>query len=266
MQKAEESARLQAKTPEQRFKQTLQAEFGFAPKMAGLLLKEAQEHLLGNSDHIRPGQMPVILVARDARHGQALRETSTTEIVWTVDAGAADREVLAKQGVVGLRRHRIKRLLDEALEQGAMATQEDLAQALQVTTRTIKRDFATLHASGEWLPSRGYLKGIGRGQTHKAQIVGRWLQGETYDQLERHTHHTSSSIRRYVQTFVRVLQLRQEEFDASQIATLAQIGQSLVQEYLTIWQENETLATRERLADQLQRMQKRGQTKKKVTL
>jgi len=261
--KAEENARLKAKTPEQRFKQILQGEFAFSPKMAALVLQEAQEHLLGKPEHIRPGQMRVILAAREARHGQTLRETPTQEVVWTVDAGEDDRNVLAKHGSVVLRRQRLLRLLDEALEQGAVATQEDLAQVLQVTTRTIKRDFAHLHAEGAWLPSRGYLKGIGRGQSHKAQIVSRWLHGESYDQLERHTHHTSGSIRRYVQTFLRVLQLHRQGFESAQIATLVQIGQPLVQEYLTLWQENDTPATRERLADQLQRLKRPAQAEKR---
>lgn len=264
--RAKEMGRLGAKTPEQRFRHTLQAEYAFSPKMAELLLEEAEQHLLGKPGYIRPGQMRVILAARGARHGQALRETMTREVVWTVDAGEEDREVLAKEGAVVLRRVRLQRLLDEALEQDAMATQEDLAQVLQVTTRTIKRDFATLHAEGEWLPSRGYLKGIGRGQSHKAQIVSRWLNGESYDQLERHTHHTGTSIRRYVQTFIRVHHLHQQGFESAQIATLVQIGHPLVEEYLALWQENDTPTTRERLADQLQRLQRQEQPEKKVVL
>ena len=261
---SEEKARLQAKTPEQRFQQMLQNEFGFSRKMAALLLQEAQNHLLGKPGHIRPGQMRVMLTSRAAHHGQAIAETTMKEVLWTVDAGASDQQVLAEKGVQGLRRQRIQRLLKEALEQGAVATQEDLARVLQVTSRTIKRDFAALHIAGEWLPSRGYLQGIGRGQTHKAQIVGRWLRGETYDQLERHTHHSGSSIRRYVQTFVRVMQLHRQGFEASEIAHLVQIGLPLVQDYLQLWQENETPATRERLDEQLQRVQKQPQAQKKV--
>ena len=263
--KPEEVERLQAKTPQQRFKQTLESEFAFSAKMAELLLQEAENHLLGQPGHLRPGQMRVILTAQRARHGQALAATALTEVLWTVDAGAADRAILVEQGPIGLRRHRLQRLLAEALEQDAVATQEDLALVLQVTRRTIKRDFAALHAAGVWLPSRGYLQGIGRGQTHKAQIVRRWLQGETYDQLAQHTHHSGSSIRRYVQTFTRVLHLQQQGFEPAQIATLVQLSVPLVQEYLQLWQANETPATRERLAEQLQRMQSGGSGQKKRT-
>ena len=79
---------------------------------------------------------------------------------------------MQQHGSPTLRRVRIQRLLDEALAQGAVATQEDLAQALHVSLRTIKRDCAA-QAQEVYLPTRGNLHGIGRGQTHKAQI-GRW--------------------------------------------------------------------------------------------
>ena len=251
----DERARLQAKTPEARFKYTLQTAFAFSAKMASLVLEEAQAHLLGSPQHIQPGQIRAILATRQAFHGQALAATPTTEVLWTVDGGAEDQQVGQEHGLVGLRQHRLQRLLEEALEQGGVATQEDLARVLHVTPRTIKRDFAALRAAGRWLPSRGYLQGIGRGQTHKAQIIGRWLQGETYDQLARHTHHSLSAIRRYVQTFSRVLQLHQDGFEPGQIAHLVQIGVALVQEYLTLWQTHETPATRARLEEHLGRVQ-----------
>ncbi|MBN1311106.1 MAG: hypothetical protein JXB30_06770 [Anaerolineae bacterium] len=41
--KEEEKARMQAKTPEGRFKYTLKEELALSPKMAGLVLEEAQE-------------------------------------------------------------------------------------------------------------------------------------------------------------------------------------------------------------------------------
>jgi hypothetical protein len=179
--------RLQAKTPEQRYLSVLEQDYDQPPRVAQALLEEAQMYLLGSDLALRPGQTRVILVRVDAGHGQALSQTATQEVTWTVDAGQEDRQVLQQYGPVMLRRVRIQRLLDEALEQGAAATQEDLAQALHVSVRTIKRDCADLQAQGIYLPTRGKLRGIGRGQTHKAQIVGRWLEGETYDQIALHT-------------------------------------------------------------------------------
>ena len=250
----QQSARLQAKTPEQRFLRVLEDEFHQPPRVAQALLAEAQACLLGSTQSLRPGQMRVILTRRGAGPGRALRATATTEVVWTVDAGREDREVLQAHGQHALRRVRLQRLLTEAVEQGAAATQEDVAQALQVSVRTIKRDCAHLQAQGLAVPTRGQLQGIGRGQTHKAHIVGRWLQGETYDQIVLHTHHCLASIQRYIRAFVQIVALSQQGFTAEQVGRLLDLSQPLVADYLAIYRQHDSPACRERLAAQLQRV------------
>jgi biotin operon repressor len=250
---AQESARLQVKTAEHRFLRVLEQEYHCAPRVAQALLEEAQASLLGAETKIGPGQQRAILAQRRAKPGRSLRDTRTVEVLWTVDAGEADRRVLREHGGTALRQVRIQRLLDEAIDQGGVATQEDLAQALQVSVRTIKRDCAVLEAQGIDLPTRGNLHAIGRGQTHKAQIVGRWLDGETYDQIELHTRHCPLSIRRYVQAFVRVVELHRQHFAQQEIARLLEMSVPLVQEYLAVYAKHDSPAARERLADQLER-------------
>jgi Protein of unknown function (DUF1670) len=257
-----ELERYQAKTAEQRFLQIMEQDYRYPPRIAQSILEEAKACLLGQSEGVRVGQMRILLLRRGAAHGQALQKAPQIEVSWTVDAGAEDIAVLERYGQHGLRRVRIQRLLDEALERGALATQEDLARALQTSVRTIKRDFAELHAHGLYLPSRGYLKGIGRGQTHKAQIIRRWLQGETYDQLSVHTHHAVSSIQRYIQGFVQVVRLHQEGMSDEQIGLLLQMGVPLVQDYLSVYRTNDQPACRERLAEQLSRLGGNSSTEK----
>jgi len=248
------SDRLHAKTPQQRLRRVLEDEFHYAPKVAQAVVDEAQACLWGTPGHMQPGQVRVILTRRAAGHGRALRQTASTEVVWTLDAGADDRQVLHQHGRTALRQVRRERLLDEALDQGAVATQEDLAQVLHVALRTIKRDCAALLAQGIVVPTRGKLQGIGRGQTHKAQIVGRWLRGETYDQIAIQTHHCLTSVQRYVQTFARVMELERQGFALSQIALLLALSEPLVQEYLAVARQHDSPACRERLAAQLDRL------------
>ena len=256
------SERLQAKTPEGRFLRVLEQDFQYAPKVAQAISEEAQTCLLGTAERLRPGQMRVILTRYDAGHGRALRDTETTEVTWTVDAGLEDRQVLGQHGPVALRRVRIQRLLDEALAQGAAACQEDLAQALHVSLRTIKRDCAALEAQGIYLPTRGKLRGIGRGQTHKARIVALWLRGATYDRIARQTRHSLSAIRRYIQTFVRAVELHRRGFPDSQVAMLLSLGPTLVREYLTVYEQHDAPQYRERLTAQIERLGRSGSSKK----
>jgi DNA-binding Lrp family transcriptional regulator len=254
--------RLAAKTPEQRYLTVLEQDFGQPPPVAQVFLEEAQSCLLGQAEWLRPGQMRVILAQLDAGYGQALRQTATTEVTWTVDAGQEDRRVLQTHGLVALRRVRIQRLLDEALAQDAAATQEDLAQVLQVSVRTIKRDCRALEEQGIYLPTRGKLKGVGRGQTHKAQIVGCWLRGETYDQIALHTHHCLSSIQRYVRAFVRVVDLHQQGFADSDIALVLEMSVPLVQEYLAVYAQHDAPEYRARLTEQIERLGQAPRLKK----
>ncbi len=262
-------SRLAAKTKEQQLLHILQKEFQQPPRMARAILEDVQECLKGGSDQVETGQMRVMLVSMTARHGEVLSNTEQKEVVWTIDAGKEDHQVQIKHGVVAVRQQRLQRLLIEAVEQGAVASQEDLAQVLHVSVRTIKRDCATLTEQGVYLPTRGNLKGIGRGQTHKALIVGRWLRGETYDQIARATHHSVVSVRRYVQAFSRVIQLQQQGLSRDEIGLLLQIGWPLVAEYLAIYEKHDTPFVRERLTTQLERFQQRSrgsQAKKRMAI
>ena len=218
------------------------------------ILEEAKEHLLGHREKLAQGQVRVILAKRDAPHGRSLDETETVEVIWTIDAGDEDLHVLEQHDSIALRHLRILRLLDEALAQGAAATQEDLAWALHTSVRTIKRDFKALRAEGHYLPARGNLQGIGRGQTHKARIVELWLQGLTYDQITRRTRHAVSSIKRYVNTFIRVVWLHRNEYTEEQIAHLLQIGTALTAEYLALYGRCDTERYAERLESCLARI------------
>jgi predicted ArsR family transcriptional regulator len=255
-------ARLETKTGEQQFVYILQHEFQFAPKIAQAILDEAEANLRPPVAQGQAGQRRVVLAHRQAGHGRALRETETVTVIWTIDAGEEDRQVWQRHGAKALRQVQVQRLLLEAVEQEAAASQEDLAQALNVSVRTIKRDFEELQGRGIYLPSRGNLHGIGRGQTHKAQIIERWLRGESYDQIALHTHHAIISIQRYLRTFVRVIELHQQDFSDNQIAMLLQIGLALVQEYLAVYHNNDRPDCQLRLQEQLERLGGHAEPKK----
>ncbi len=249
--------RLALKTPDATLLHILQQEFNFSQRVSREILVTVKEILLGGSpaEAVRPGQVRRIVASLRAPFGPPLAETDKIEVTLTVDAGAEDAEVKARDGLAGLRRGRILRIVEEALEQDGVLTQEDLAQVLSVDVRTIRRDVRALKAEGHLVHTRGPMKGVGRGQTHKIQIIELWLDREGYDKISRWVHHSFHSIKRYINTFQRVVVLHQEGIAAEQIAFLVRSSVRLVQDYLAVYETALTVPhRREKLAEELARV------------
>ena len=258
--------RLALKTPEAAFLHILQQEFNFSLRVSRELLSTAQEMLLGSipAAAVRPGQVRQVVASMQAPFGPPLAEADKTEVTLTVDAGAEDAEVKAQQGAEGLRRSQVLRLTEEALEQGGVLTQEDLARALKVSTRTIRRTVQALKAKSYLVHTRGQVKGVGRGQTHKVRIIELWLDRKGYNQIVRQTYHAQQSIKRYVSTFLRMVVLHRKEARVEEIAFLTQASERLVKDYLQVYQIALTVPhRREKLEEELARVSARPGSRKR---
>lgn len=253
-------SRLASKTPEASFLHVLQEEFSFSQRVSREILATAQEMLVGGlpAMALRPGQVRLVVARLDAPFGPPLTETNKIEVTLTVDAGADDSEVLSHEGREGLRRGRILRLTAEALEQGGVLTQEDLARALSVDRRTILRDVQALQAEGHLVHTRGRLKGVGRGQTHKIRIIELWLDREGYDKISRWVHHSLQSIKRYISTFQRIAVLHREGMAVEEIAFLTRASVRLTSDYLALYEAAlDVPHRREKLEEELARVMPR---------
>jgi len=258
MSKATAQDRLAVKTPEAAFLHVLRREFNFSPRVSRELLSTAKEMLVGGmpSSAVRPGQAHLVVTSLKAPFGPPLEETDKVEVTLTVDA--EDAGVGGREKAEGLRQGRILRLTEEALEQGGILTQEDLARALGVTARTIRRDVRSLKREGHLIQMRGFVKGVGRGQTHKVRIIELWLDREGYDKIARWMHHSPQAIKRYVGTFLRIVVLHRQGTPVEEIAFLTQASARLVKEYLEVYEA--ALAEphrREKLEEELARVSAR---------
>jgi len=252
--------RLAVKTPESAFVHVLQEEFNFSLRVSRELLSTAKEMLVGGgpASAVRPGQVRLVVASLKAPFGPPLTETDKVEVTLTVDAGAEDAKVKARQGIEGLRQGQILRLTEEALEQGGVLTQEDLARALGVHRRTIVREVKVLKAEGHLIQTRGAVKGVGRGQTHKVRIIELWLDRERYDEIARWMHHSPQAIERYVSAFLRIVVLHRQETPVEEIAFLTQASVRLGKEYLEVYEAALTEPhRREKLEEELARVSAR---------
>jgi hypothetical protein len=244
--------RLAEKTVERQFLHELEMDFELAPATSRALLSAAQQVLLscGRSGEVREGQMLVTVVSAREPAGKPLTAMKKVSVVVTVDGGLDDLEVLQRHGSTSLRRLRLLRMTEEAVDQGGVLTQEDLARLLQTGVRTIRRDIAELRSAGHWLPTRGAVQDMGRGQSHKAKIVEMYLQRMTYSEIARRAHHSASSIKRYVQTFGRVLVLWAHGVrEAREVGYIVGVSERLAGEYLDLRRRYATAEYRDRLAE-----------------
>lgn len=137
----------------------------------------------------------------------------------------------------GLRRHRIQRLTEEARDQGGLLSQEDLALLLCSDVRTIRRDIRQLReGSGIFVATRGQIKDIGPGVSHKGVAIRLWLEGLEPMEVGRRINHTLKATERYIHTFCRIVYLRRKAFHEYQIALTVGISTGSVTSYLEIYE------------------------------
>jgi biotin operon repressor len=234
--------RLQAKSPEEAIIEQISRDFNLAPFMARTQFEQMRryfEHYLGLERDV--GQMTFLAISGDTPPGRPIAESKRVPINLTMD-GPDDLEAL-RHSVAALRQGKIQRLTQEAQEQGALLTQEDLARLLCTSCSTIKRDIAQLRAAGVDVPTRGQIKDIGKGVSHKTHIVSDWLAGYTFSEIQHRRRHSIHAIERYCADFQRIVRLQERGLSASQIRIGTGLSERLVGEYLalreTVGPENE---------------------------
>jgi hypothetical protein len=236
--------RLAAKTPEEAIIERIGRDFNLAPFMARTQFEQMRryfEEYLGLERQV--GQMTFLAVSADTPPGRPIAECQRVAITLTIEC-EDDLEAL-RCGVAALRQGKIHRLTREAQEQGALLTQEDLARLLCTSRSTIKRDIAELRGEGVDVPTRGQVKDIGKGVSHKGRIVEDWLAGYTFSQIQQRRRHSLHSIERYCSDFQRVVRLHRRGLNVAEMRIGTSLSERLIREYLGLYAaaepENEQL-------------------------
>lgn len=230
--------RLEAKSPEEAIIEQISRDFNLAPFMARTQFEQMRryfERYFGLERDV--GQMTFLAISEGAPPGRPIAECKRVAVNLTLDS-PDDLEAL-REGVAELRHSKIHRLTYEAQDQGALLTQEDLARLLCTSRSTIKRDIASLRSEGLSIPTRGQIKDIGKGVSHKTRIVDDWLAGYTFTQIKRRRRHSLHAIERYCADFVRVIRLHRHGLTTPDIRMSTGLSERLIGEYVTLYQAAE---------------------------
>jgi len=209
--------------------------FELSPRESELILETIHLYYR-QSPESRAGRVSLGVVEKDASVGKPLDELPKVQVWVTLDGGQEDLEVYARYGHAGLRRQKILRVTEEIIDQGGIATQEDLSRLLGASLRTIRRDIAYLRQQELPVFTRGVYADIGPSVSHKVVIVEMFLSGFVYTEICRRTRHSAKAVKRYVNSFGRVVALYVRGItQPDEIAHYVGISERLATEYLELY-------------------------------
>jgi hypothetical protein len=232
--KSKSKERQRHKSSEGEFIYELRNSYELSPRMSESILESAKRCLI-RENILKEGEIEVSVIYIEERSGRMIESLKKVRVRLTIDNGHEDMEVLEKSGRVNLRRIRIQRITQEALEQQGVLSQEDIGRYLNCDVRTVKRDIRIIKQNEIDVITRGVLHNIGRGQTHKVKIVGLYLEGKTFSEIRLKTHHSYGAIKRYLQDFQKVLMsLHYGLRDNISISFSTGLSERLIKEYIEL--------------------------------
>ncbi len=255
--------RQKCKSSEGEFIFELRNNYELSPKMSESILESAKRCLI-RDNILKEGEIEVSVISIEERSGRIIEGLRKQRVRLIIDNGMEDTEIQRSCGRIGLRQVRIQRITEEAIEQGGVLSQEDLSKYLSCGIRTIKRDISSIKRSGVEVITRGVLHNIGRGQTHKVQIVGLYLEGKTFSEIRLRTHHSPGAIKRYLQDFIRVMMSLYHGIEESSVSSVSGLSENLVRQYSELFKQSWKQRTRRlKLKEMIQQWKRAGTRIKK---
>lgn len=240
--------RLEQKNLDNQFTNRLMTGLNCSPFEAKCIVNamyETYQPFFNNVNTLIPGQAIFQAISVNTPPSAPLSKAAYVSVILTIDAGKEDLEVRYKDGVIGLRQHRLIRICNEAYEQGGLLTVEDFAnRILNCGERTIVRDIKALKDKGIILPLRSIVKDMGKSISHRSLIIKLWLTGNEYSDISRKTNHSIPSVKNYIDKFKRVILLTGQNHDNVSIAFLTKLSEPLVKELIKIYKKSDMVPHR----------------------
>jgi hypothetical protein len=250
------TARLQSKSVKQSIIASIARDFNLTPILAEAYFSQISDYFVQHAEvQLGAGQCHYLAVDENEPAGKPIALCKKVSVKLSLHNPEEDLPVYKKAGLHGLRQHKIVRITNEAVDQGGVLSYEDIAFILTCSVVTIKRDMSSMRKRGIILPSRGWRHEMGRGQTHKTQILELYLSGHVFSEIERRTKHSETAIKRYIQDFARVVLLHKKGFTVDQVRISTGFSHRLIGEYLKLLKAH---AGSRELARILQSPKKRG--------
>ena len=230
--------RLESKNARAAIIQKISADFNLMPIVAEAYYQQISTYFTQHADvRLSSGQICYEAIAAEEPAGKHIALAKKVSCQLTLNEVQEDFEVLGTYGLAGLRRHRILRLTQEAYDQEALLSYEDLAILLTTSPATIKRDIRALKQDGYFVMTRGAKHDMGPGLSHKTQILELYFKDYTFTEIQQKTNHSERAVLRYLRDFTQVATLHHQGFPDAQIRLITHLSDRLIREYLALYKE-----------------------------
>ena len=231
------SKRLKSKSVKNAIINQIAKDFNLTPLLAEAYFKQISSYFLEYTDpKLQPGQLQYLAIDDREPAGKPIDLCQKVSVNLSIHKPDEDLEVYKNSGLAGLRRHKLMRISKEAIEQGALLSYEDIAFLCTSSIITIKRDMAQMRREGRTIPTRGWRHDMGRGTTHKSQILGLYFKGYQFSEIEQRTHHSETAVQRYIQDFNRIILLHHKDFSVDEIRVSTGFSNRLIGEYIQLFE------------------------------
>lgn len=236
MEDAYGTARLAAKDAESAIVARICEDFNLTPVLARAHYEQMARYFADYGHMaLRPGELCYLAVAATEPPGKPILACRKVQVSLEL-ATPEDQQALREHGLASMRQGRLARLARQAQVQGGLLTVEDLAYLTCSSTATVKRDLAVCRAAGIAVPTRGQIRDIGPGVSHKCQIVQLYLWGLQFTEIETRTRHSEGSIRRYLADFRQIAALYARGASIPEIRAATSRSASLIAEYIGLYE------------------------------
>lgn len=230
------TARLAAKDAESAIVTRICEDFNLTPVLARAHYEQMARYF-ADYGHVatKPGELCYLAVDANEPPGKPIIACRKVQVTLELTAGD-DQEALRSKGLAVMRQGRLARLARQAQVQGGLLTVEDLAYLTCSSPATVKRDMAVSRAAGVAVPTRGQIKDIGPGLSHKAAVVQLYLWGLQFTDIESRTRHSEGSIKRYLADFRQIAALYARGAKIPEIRAATGRSSGLIAEYIGLYE------------------------------
>lgn len=235
-----------APTKEKDFEQVLthlfKTEFGFlgGPSVIKLMVDRIQdlvEMYYPPKERLRMGEMLWFAVAEDEKRGpsRGIKELRIVPIKLPLVTPSDIQAYIDGKRQHDIVKQVVARLFKESYAQGGVLAEHDVALILHRDTNFISDLFREyISDEGEILPSRGIVHDLGGAMTHKAIIVGEYLEGREAPEISRRTKHTINAVDRYIKHANQIRTALKNGVPRKEIPQVTGLSGRLVEVYVSL--------------------------------